>query len=77
MKSRVDQWGTAAQMTVRTAESSSEATMIGLRPQASDSPPATSIETASRPVVRDSARLAPAALTPKSAENSGISGCTQ
>jgi hypothetical protein len=52
-------------------------TMIGLRPQASDNPPATSIETASRPVVSDSAKLAPAALTPKSAEKSGISGCTQ
>ena len=51
--------------------------MTGLRPNASESELATSIETARRPVVSDSVRLLAAAPTPNSRENSGISGCTQ
>jgi hypothetical protein len=63
MTRKVGQCGTAAQTTVSTAESISDATMIGLRPHASDSAPATSMVTASSPVVSERERLAPAALT--------------
>jgi hypothetical protein len=63
MARNADQCGSTALSIPSTAERNNAPTIIGLRPHASDSPPATSIETASRPVVNDSARLAAAALT--------------
>ena len=59
------------------AEARSEVTITGLRPKASESELATSIATASRPVVSDKDRLLAAAPMPNARENSGISGCTQ
>ena len=69
--------GTNAATMVSVAEASSEATITGFLPQASESELATSIEKASSPVVTDSERLLAAAPSPNSCENSGISGCTQ
>lgn len=66
-----------ADASVRAAEEKSEATIIGLRPQASDRAPATSIETANEPVVTDIDRLLTAALMLNSRANSGINGCRQ
>ena len=58
------QSGISAVTSTSTAEASSEATMIDLRPHASDKPPANSIANASTPVVNDSDIAAPASLTP-------------
>jgi hypothetical protein len=76
-RSRLVQFGAAADKRVRSAEANSEATMTGLRPQTSDKEPATSIATARRPVESDRDRLLTAALTWNSCENSGSRGWTQ
>ena len=70
------QLGARAAARVRRAEASREATITGLRPQTSDSELASSMATASSPVVTDSARLLAAAPSWNSAANSGSSGCT-
>ncbi len=67
----------ATETMVRVAEDMRDSTMTGLRPQASESEPATSIEKARSPVVSDSARLLSAALIRNSSENTGSSGCTE
>ena len=51
--------------------------MIALRPRTSDTRPATSMASASRPVVTDRERLDTEGDTPRSRENTGSSGWTQ
>jgi predicted kinase len=62
-KRRLDQFGAMAERIVRRAEDRSEAIIKGFRPQTSERDPATSIETASRPVVSERDKLLSAALT--------------
>jgi len=76
MTTSVVKLGEKATATVRAAESSSDRVMMPLRPNASDSDPATSSITASTPVVADTARLEAAAPTWKSAAKAGINGCS-
>ena len=75
--SRLVQPGTTAQATVSNPTAKSETVMIGLRPKTSETRPTTSMASASVPVVSDSERLAALGDTPRSAEKTGSSGCTQ
>ena len=75
--SKAVQFGRAADTMVRTADETKDATITGFRPHTSESEPATSMDTASRPVVSESDRLLAAAPTLNSCENTGSSGCTQ
>ena len=75
--SSMPQLGAKAQATVSTPTAKSEAAMIGLRPRASEMRPATSMATASVPVVIESERLDTEGETPRSWLKTGSSGCTQ
>jgi hypothetical protein len=55
--------GTTADRIIKAEEASTETTITGLRPTLSDTVLASSMQTAIRPVVSDSDRLAPAAVT--------------
>ena len=71
------QFGAKAHATVNIPTANSEATMMGLRPRTSEMRPATSIDSASMPVVTDSDRLDTDGETPRSCEKTGSSGWTQ
>jgi hypothetical protein len=66
-----------APMNVRTAALTSDASMMGLRPNVSDNELMINIDPARKAVVSESARLLAAALTPNSREKTGSNGWTQ
>jgi len=69
--------GITALARVKRAAKASEATMIGLRPMASEIGPVTSRPRAIMMVAMDSTRLLCAALRAKVCDSTGIIGCTQ
>src|ERR1700754_993689 len=72
-----DQFGAMTVSSTSTEEPSNDASMLGLRPTATEIAPANSIATAMTPVVSDNDKLLLVASTLNARENAGISGCTQ
>jgi hypothetical protein len=68
------QRGENADISISTADASSDPTIICVRPRDSENAPAMIIAGARKPVVSESGKLLSAALTPNSRANTGMSG---